>query len=126
VLLLGDAAGYVEPFTGEGMAWALAAATAVAPVAARGAFEWSHSIEREWQTMLRRLVTNRQRWCRVLALALRHPWAVRTLLGAVSLAPALAGPIIRSVSEAPQGIAGAAAYKASNPGAPTATRHASE
>jgi flavin-dependent dehydrogenase len=98
VLLLGDAAGYVEPFTGEGMAWAMAAAAAVAPLVPRGAFEWDRRIEREWQATLRRLVTRRQRWCRMLALALRHPWAVRALLGAVSLAPSLAGPIIRSVN----------------------------
>lgn len=98
VLLLGDAAGYVEPFTGEGMAWALAAAAAVAPLVPRGAFEWHQGIERNWQQTLRRLVTSRQRWCRVLALALRHPWAVRTLLSAVNLAPSLAGPIIRSVN----------------------------
>jgi flavin-dependent dehydrogenase len=101
VLLLGDAAGYVEPFTGEGMAWALAAAGAVAQFAARGAFEWHRGIEREWQRALRRLVTNHQRWCRVLAIALRHPWAVRALLSAVSLAPTLAGPIIRSVNRPP-------------------------
>lgn len=99
VLLLGDAAGYVEPFTGEGMAWALAAGAAVAPLVPRGAFVWTSRIEREWQATLRRLVTNRQRWCRVLALALRHPWAVRALLAAVSLAPALARPIIRSVNQ---------------------------
>ncbi len=30
---IGDAAGYVEPFTGEGMAWAVASAVAVAPIA---------------------------------------------------------------------------------------------
>ena len=31
--LLGDAAGYVEPFTGEGMTWAMLAAVSVAPLA---------------------------------------------------------------------------------------------
>ena len=35
VFLLGDAAGYVEPFTGEGMAWALTSGIAVAPLALR-------------------------------------------------------------------------------------------
>ena len=34
LFVVGDAAGYVEPFTGEGMAWALASGTAVAPLAA--------------------------------------------------------------------------------------------
>ncbi len=32
VLLLGDAAGYAEPFTGEGIGWALNSAVAVTPV----------------------------------------------------------------------------------------------
>ena len=36
LLLLGDAAGYVEPFTGEGMAWGLTAATLAAPLASSG------------------------------------------------------------------------------------------
>lgn len=40
VFVLGDAAGYVEPFTGEGMAWALASGAAVAPLAARAVGEW--------------------------------------------------------------------------------------
>ena len=102
VLLLGDAAGYVEPFTGEGMAWALAAAAAVAPLVSRGAFEWRHAIEWEWQNDACCLGDESScRWCRVLSVALRHPWAVRALLGAASLAPALAGPIIRSVNKPP-------------------------
>ena len=33
--LIGDATGYVEPFTGEGMAWALASGHAVAPLVVR-------------------------------------------------------------------------------------------
>jgi flavin-dependent dehydrogenase len=36
VLLLGDAAGYVEPFTGEGMGWALVGALAVVPLVLQG------------------------------------------------------------------------------------------
>ena len=35
VFLLGDAAGYVEPFTGEGMGWAIASAVSVVPYALR-------------------------------------------------------------------------------------------
>ena len=32
-MLLGDAAGYVEPFTGEGMTWAMVSAVSIAPLA---------------------------------------------------------------------------------------------
>ena len=39
LFLVGDAAGYVEPFTGEGMAWAIMSAAGLAPIASR-APEW--------------------------------------------------------------------------------------
>jgi flavin-dependent dehydrogenase len=101
VLVLGDAAGYVEPFTGEGMAWALAAAAAATPFIERGLLEWSPAVERDWQMLLRRVVFRRQRWCRLLALALRHPLAMWLTLGTVSLIPSLSAPIIRSLNRPP-------------------------
>jgi flavin-dependent dehydrogenase len=101
VLVLGDAAGYVEPFTGEGMAWALAAAVAAPPFIERGLLEWSTKLERDWQGLLRRVVFRRQRWCRLLALALRHPMAMRIVLETVSLVPSLSAPIIRSLNRPP-------------------------
>jgi flavin-dependent dehydrogenase len=102
VLLLGDAAGYVEPFTGEGMAWAFAAAIAAPRFVARGLASWEAAIERDWQQTLGRVVRGRQHWCRLLAFATRHPLVARAVLGAVSLAPSLAAPIIRSINRAPQ------------------------
>ena len=39
LFLVGDAAGYVEPFTGEGMAWAVMSAAALAPIVARS-YDW--------------------------------------------------------------------------------------
>lgn len=98
VLLLGDAAGYVEPFTGEGMAWAFAAAMAAPGFVARGLLTWDEQIERDWQQSLRKLVRRRQYWCRMLALATRHPLAVRIVLGAVSCFPVFAKPIISSIN----------------------------
>jgi flavin-dependent dehydrogenase len=101
VLLLGDAAGYIEPFTGEGMAWAFAAAAATAPFVSRGIANWDVALEDEWQATLRLLVLRRQRWCRALAWALRHPLAIRLVLGSVSLVPSLAAPIVRSLNKPP-------------------------
>jgi flavin-dependent dehydrogenase len=102
VLLLGDAAGYIEPFTGEGIAWAFAAAIAAPRFVVRGLASWDPVIERDWQQTLQRLVRRRQHWCRMLAFATRHPLVARAVLGAVSLAPSLAAPIIRSINRAPQ------------------------
>jgi 2-polyprenyl-6-methoxyphenol hydroxylase-like FAD-dependent oxidoreductase len=104
VLLLGDAAGYVEPFTGEGMAWAFAAALAAPGFVARGLSSWDNQIERDWQQTLRRLVRRRQYWCQILALATRHPLAVRIVLGAVSCFPVFAKPIIGSINKPPKDV----------------------
>ncbi len=95
LFLLGDAAGYIEPFTGEGIAWALASGAAVAPLAASGVHAWERSLERHWQAVHRRLVVRRQRVCRVVAAALRHPFLTRALIGVLAWTPVLAAPLIR-------------------------------
>ena len=48
LFLLGDAAGYVEPFTGEGIAWALVSGQAVAPLALRAMERWDPRLGRAW------------------------------------------------------------------------------
>jgi menaquinone-9 beta-reductase len=97
---LGDAAGYVEPFTGEGMTWAMLSAISVAPLAK----EWlrtrqdsrrqSVALANAWSRQHRSLLARRQRNCRNLAYLLRHPSAVRTALGVISLVPRIAQPLI--------------------------------
>ena len=44
LFLVGDAGGYVEPFTGEGIAAALESASAVVPIAARACRNWDDSL----------------------------------------------------------------------------------
>lgn len=95
LLVLGDAAGYVEPFTGEGMAWALASARALAPLAARG---WSSTLAVEWKAVHHRLIVRRQRLCRLVALALRCPHLTRAMVRVLSWMPALARPVMRRLS----------------------------
>ncbi|MHC4833386.1 MAG: hypothetical protein ACYTFH_05775 [Planctomycetota bacterium] len=71
VVLVGDAAGYVEPFTGEGMAWAI-----------EGLAEYAHR---------RRSIIARQRTCRRLAALLDRPRLVAAtwrLAGRLGLAEA--------------------------------------
>jgi flavin-dependent dehydrogenase len=94
VLLLGDAAGYVEPFTGEGMGWALLGALAVVPLAVQGQHQWSRELERQWVRRYGRLIGSRQRFCRGLAFALRRPGLSRCALAAVERWPALAAPFL--------------------------------
>jgi flavin-dependent dehydrogenase len=99
VLLLGDAAGYVEPFTGQGIAWALAAGAAVAPLAARAAARWRPEFVAEWATLYGSLITRRQRLCRLAARVLRCPSLVRIVIAALAHAPGLAHPFLRHLNQ---------------------------
>ncbi len=74
MFLLGDSTGYIEPFTGEGMAWALTAASAVIPLLKSGVTEWTPSLEAEWTSSFRQIVAKEQTICRLLSSALRQSW----------------------------------------------------
>jgi menaquinone-9 beta-reductase len=93
MFLLGDAAGYVEPFTGEGIAWALAAGRAVAPLAVAGIRQWSDRSIQQWTALLHRLVRQRQFICRIASGMLRHPKLVCHAIRVLSWAPRLSGPV---------------------------------
>lgn len=89
IFRVGDAAGYVEPFTGEGMGWALtggrlaadALLTASSPAAAYG---------RSFAAFARR----HHRRCRHLATAIRHPRLVGAAIRVASATPGLAAALV--------------------------------
>jgi flavin-dependent dehydrogenase len=99
LFVLGDAAGYIEPFTGEGMAWALASAQAVAPLAAQAVESWHPVMENRWAAIYRRTVRQRQFACRVFAGLLRRPFLTRVLVGILAHAPFVARPVLRHLNE---------------------------
>ena len=101
LFLLGDSTGYVEPFTGEGMGWALASGRAVVPLALRGIDCWHSSLEQEWTRLHRRLIGRRQRFCRWLSTALRHPRAARIVLETAARVPRISGLMIRHLNHPP-------------------------
>lgn len=98
VLVLGDAAGYIEPFTGEGMAWALTSGYAVVPLVARALDDDAPFLLEEWQQTYRKYVGSRQLVCRGVATLLRYPVAVQTLLQVLRWQPALVTPLMRYVN----------------------------
>ena len=93
VLILGDAAGYVEPFTGEGMAWAIADATMAARLAREAVSQWSDDIIARWSTLHVRNVRARQRVCRGVSRVLRRPRLLGAALPVMNAAPALVLPL---------------------------------
>jgi len=101
VLLLGDAAGYVEPFTGEGMAWALAGAAAVEPLAMAAMQEWRDGLVEQWSARHAAILRPRQRICRGVAALLRRPGLVRALLPLINTAPGALAPLIARLNHDP-------------------------
>jgi flavin-dependent dehydrogenase len=97
-LVLGDAAGYVEPFTGEGMAWALTAGAAATPLVLAGLDGWNPDLERRWQRELELRIGRRQRLCRGLALLLRQPGATALAFGLSQHLPALAEHVVAQLN----------------------------
>lgn len=98
VFRVGDAAGYVEPFTGEGIGWALTsgrlAGSALAGsltsgtldhLAAAGVYERCYAAE----------LSGSFRRCGLVARAVRSSRCMRAALGAVQIAPWAAGPLVR-------------------------------
>ena len=88
IIRIGDAAAYVEPFTGEGMGWALASSRVLAETLAA-------SVSRaDFQTRFpvahARLFAAHHARCRRVAAAVRRPWLFATAVEAARLAPAVA------------------------------------
>ena len=98
LFVIGDASGYVEPFSGEGMATALETALAVAPLAAAAARQWRPSLATQWETIQRELVVESQATCRQLAWILRHGWVAAAAIGLCRAQPWVARRFIPRVS----------------------------
>ncbi|HET8551742.1 MAG TPA: FAD-dependent oxidoreductase [Gammaproteobacteria bacterium] len=90
---LGDAAGYVEPFTGEGMAWAIAGAAAVEPFVLAAVAEWREVLIDAWTARHHALIRNRQRACRGVAHLLRRPTLVAGAVRLAAATPSVAAPL---------------------------------
>ena len=98
LFVIGDASGYVEPFSGEGMATALSTALAVVPLVVEAVHQWDPSLARRWEVTHHELVVDSQATCRQLAWILRHGWAAAAAIGICRAQPWVAGRFIRKVS----------------------------
>lgn len=96
--VIGDASGYVEPFTGEGMAWALLSARAITPLVMQAIREWKSDHAQQWARQRKQLFEARQRWCRWLARVLRNPFLFRAGIQVLSWMPGLAQPVLRRMN----------------------------
>ncbi len=88
VLVAGDAGGYVEPFTGEGMSWALATGSAAGSHASAMIFTSASS--EKWPSITNRIVRSSRMRCLITAHLLRHPRLLRSAIRTAQFFPSLA------------------------------------
>ena len=98
--LLGDAIGYVEPFTGEGMSWALASAESVMPIVAEIiASEWDDSLIARWSEWTHRQRTRKHKTCRWIAGKIRWPRSAAVVLRACDWLMPLRASFLRKTAQ---------------------------
>ena len=92
VVRLGDAAAYVEPFTGEGIGWALASARAFADAAASTSCPATRAAR--YRSSHAALFTARHARCLGVARAVRHPWLLGGAIRLARIAPRVAAGVL--------------------------------
>lgn len=107
VFLLGDSIGYIEPFTGEGMSWALAGAKALSELLASkltaGMRESDSAqslcqVEAVWNAWASGQRGHRQAVCRWVAGQVRHPRRTAWLLRGLDWFPPVRNMILRKAT----------------------------
>ncbi|MEM9588145.1 MAG: hypothetical protein AAGA03_12760, partial [Planctomycetota bacterium] len=94
VMAIGDAAAYIEPFTGEGMTWAMQSGISMADLIAR-APATGNELANEWQRKWKSLSRLPKWQCRLMVRLLESPTASRYLGTVLSRFPHLAVPSLR-------------------------------
>lgn len=100
LLLVGDAIGYVEPFTGEGMSWALTSSETVLPlIDSTIATGWQDATGTVWSSWVHGQHVRKQRQCRWIAYQLRRPRLAACILRVCdNLSPVRAALIRKAIT----------------------------
>jgi menaquinone-9 beta-reductase len=101
VLTVGDACGYVEPLTGEGMAWAAIGARELVNMLPNQPARWRDDLPARWRRRYLEVIGRQQRWCRGLRTTVRHPALAAAGIFVGSVMPALARWIAQTICEPP-------------------------
>ncbi len=99
IFVIGDSASYIEPFTGEGIAWALTCATLVAPLAERGALIWHPSLARQWAEVYNKNIRLNQKKTSAIAWLLKHRLLSNVAGSIIVSSPNLAKPLAQLITK---------------------------
>lgn len=106
ILAVGDAGGYIEPFTGEGMAWAMQTGQLAADTILdcltnlTNNYTTGAQVGDQYATRYHKQLAKRTQTCRWVASTLRHPWSRHLMFSALRWAPWLAKPVIHRLNHA--------------------------
>jgi flavin-dependent dehydrogenase len=98
LLLVGDAVSYLEPFTGEGMSWAIRSAVLASRLVNESPTMWEDAMSQRWQDQWRKHVASQQTACRTLSSLLKYPRIAKLSLLFASAVPWIPRKIMRQVS----------------------------
>jgi flavin-dependent dehydrogenase len=97
IVAIGDASGYVEPFTGEGMTWGMMSAVAAGDLIAARSDDLS-GLGQAWCRELAALLRSKRLACRALTSALRSPLARRAIAKMLAQWPGMAAPLLHHLN----------------------------
>ena len=98
IFVLGDSCGYAEPFTGEGIAWALTSGAGVIELALKGLTQWSPSLIQDWQFKHTKLIKSRQDRSIAIAHGLRNNTIRHLAMPIISSFPLVASSVIKYIA----------------------------
>ncbi len=98
VLAVGDACGYVEPFTGEGIAWAIRGAREVVDLLPKSMNHWPTHLPEASAQRHRATIGTQQRWCRLLRRTLRYPSLASCTIALAAVLPGLGRALAQHIS----------------------------
>ena len=94
-LLIGDAAAYVEPFTGEGIGWAMKSGVLAASLLSGNHERWDGSIPSHWERRFAETIGVRHKCCSTIGLLMRMKPLRRPVAWGLQHAPFLSRPVVR-------------------------------
>jgi flavin-dependent dehydrogenase len=98
IFLLGDATGYVEPFTGEGMSWAFKGAEALVPLLYQAHLcSDTETAEKEWNLWITKHRNHRQRISRWVARQSRQAERAKWVLRMCDWVPPIRNRLLHSI-----------------------------
>lgn len=96
VFVVGDAAGYIEPFTGQGISWAIESARSIQPFITEALNkDWQTDLVPRWEHAYTRAISKHQRLCRHLSWGIRSPFLMQSGIRVINVFPTIAAPFTR-------------------------------